>query len=143
MKPAVILACLALLALSVVALQPSPACAADKHLCTIVSTENISRTMRDAGPGTGGPACPTATDIRSSRHAKIAVQCNTSACIATGTGTAITAACAYDGGADLIGVQVQANSVYDVPFASGDDNLATISPNGSGTSTCRVFSVTP
>lgn len=134
----------ALLILLAVVLASPLLLAADKWpkpMCTIVSTENVSRTMRDAGPGANGAACPTATDLRSSREACLAVRCDTAACIATGSGTSLTAACAYDGGADTRGVLIQANSIYDVCLSSGDDNIATISPNGSGTSSCTVSSV--
>jgi hypothetical protein len=109
--------------------------AAERYLCTVVSTATVSRSMADAGEDSS-PTCPT-------RHLrdKLAVQCDSAACVAAGTGTSLTANCGFDGGTATKGVRVQANALVDVPFGTTDDNIATLCV--AGTCNCDIYRVSP
>jgi hypothetical protein len=109
--------------------------AAERYLCTIVSTATVSRSMADAGTPSS-PPCPTVV-LRD----KLAVQCDVSACVAAGRGNTLEASCAWDGGTTTKGTRIQANALVDIPMGSTDNNLATLAV--SGTATCDVYRVSP
>jgi hypothetical protein len=124
----------ALIAVAVLGVSAA-AFAAERYLCTIVSTATVSRSMADAG-APNGPPCP-AVVLRD----KLAAQCDVSACVAAGRGNTLEASCVWDGGTATKGVQVQAKALVDIPMGSTDNNLATLSV--SGTATCDVYRVSP
>jgi hypothetical protein len=108
--------------------------AADKYLCSITSTATVSRNMRDAGGDS--PACPTPAG-----GARMSVQCDVPACVATGSGDGLQAACVYDGGTAVVGRRYQANAIHDVILERSANNVATLCV--AGTCKCDLSAVTP